>query len=180
MTSRGRGLAKIYISCGFEKEEKQWGDWAGAALRQAGHEPVWFGQGGASTAALEQAKSQLRSCRAVVAFVHDRNGSMPEGVRDELVLASNAGISIIAFWDERVRVQGLLAQAVMHRVPIPRNQADAVSSMQELLGWANKLNQSNFGNVVIGIGALVGGLYLLNRMFGANDEEDGEDEEYDE
>lgn len=169
-------MAKIYISCGFRPGEKAWGDWGARALSANGQQPVWYGIGGvSSSAALEQAKREMPGCRALIAFVHHRGeGHMPPGVRDELMLAANAGIPIIAFWHPDVtHVDGLLAQAVMQRVPFPAGEDEAVRTTATLLDWARKLDREAFTGALKAIAGIVGGIWLLSKI--SDDEEEDDD-----
>lgn len=131
-------MARVYVSCGFREGEKRWGDW-GAELLADDHEPIWFGGvSGSSKAVLEQAKEEIPDCSGLLAFVHSRDGHMPPGVRDELTLAVNEDLPVLAIWSQdKVEVGGILGQAPMKRVEMPEDPMDALADT--ITGWANEL-----------------------------------------
>lgn len=159
-------MVKCYVSCGFHETEKQWGDWAAKVIDKADHRSVWFGQGSDTPkAALEQAQQEMPDCSGLVAFVHRRdNDQMPPGVRDELVLAANQDVPILAFWESGVESGGLLGQAVILRESMSDLYADNQWGANLIASWLDKLGNEEFVEALMTIAAVGGGLWFLSKL----------------
>ena len=121
-------MADVFISCGFNPDERILGDWCYEYLTFVNISAFWGGVTASAYSADDVIKSEMGQCKFVVAFLHRRdklkgnsNWTMPPGVRDELSYASSFQRPVIAFREKGVKINGLLSQRMIPQFVFDRS-----------------------------------------------------------
>ncbi|MBN1762693.1 MAG: hypothetical protein JW878_06435 [Methanomicrobia archaeon] len=165
-------MADVFISCGFNAEERILGDWCYEYLTSIGVSAFWGGVVASGYPAVDAIQAEIRQSKLVVAFLHRRerlegnfNWAMPPGVRDELAFASSFQRPVVAFVEKGVKIDGLLSHMAMPRIPFDRSDPSIIG--QELPRYIENLqSQAGQGDNNAGTVLLILGLPIFAGLIG--------------